>query len=44
MHPQDSSKLLKTTNSSMLREEVKVSDRTKEIFENHFYEEGVSKF
>lgn len=30
--------------SSVRGEEAKYSDRSKDMFENHFYEEGVSKY
>ena len=44
MNPHDSSKLLKTTIGSVRGDEAKFSDRSKDMFENHFYEEGVSKY
>lgn len=44
MNPHDSSKLLKTTIGSVRGDEAKYSDKSKDMFENHFYEEGVSKY
>ena len=44
MNPQDSSKLLKTTMSTVRVGDASYNEKSKEMFENHFYEEGVSKF
>ena len=44
MHPLDQSKLLKTTISSVRIDDYKNSERSGQIFENQYYEEGVSKY
>ena len=44
MHPQDQSKLLKTTISTVRFDDPKYSDKSGQMFENQYYEEGVSKY
>jgi hypothetical protein len=44
MHPQDQSKLLKTTVSTIRIDDLKYNDKSSAIFDNQFYEDGVSKY